>query len=575
METVRWPETLVERYRKSGYWQGQPLGHFLAEHARTIGSAPALVFDGGQLSYADLDRRADDLAVGLIGLGIAPGDRIVVQLPNGPDFFVLLFAALRLGVIPVLGLPAYRRSEAVHLCDHSGAVAYVVPAEDADPASDFDYRVLAGEVRAQAPGLRHVLVSGEPGPHTALADVERAGREGAGRERAGREGASVLGEVVAPDPQEPAVLLVSGGTTGLPKLIPRTHDDYAYNVRASAELCGLGPGTVYLAALPVAHNFALACPGALGTLLAGGTVVLSPSPDPETVFPLIERYRVDVTAVVPPLAALWAQAAEWSPDDLGSLGLLQVGGARLDPDTARRVQAGLGCELQQVFGMAEGLLCLTRPGDDPERVATTQGRPLSPDDEIRVVDEDGHDVPPGEAGELLTRGPYTLRGYYRAEEHNRTAFTADGFYRTGDLVRVLPGGDVVVAGRQKDLVNRGGDKVSSDELEGHLRAHPAVLDAAVVPVPDAYLGERTCAWIVLREHGAAPRETRAEAGEPPRDDEPFGPGGLDAFLDRRGLAPYKKPDLVHVVDSLPFTAVGKLDKRALARRAAEAAGRQG
>ncbi|MFD9355186.1 (2,3-dihydroxybenzoyl)adenylate synthase [Streptomyces sp. NPDC060031] len=559
---VRWPDAQADRYREAGYWQGRPLGDFLAGHARTIGTATALVAEGEQLSYAGLDRRAGHLAAGLAALGIAPGDRIVLQLPNTPEFFVLLFAALRIGAVPVLGLPAYRRSEAVHLCEHSGAVAYVVPAADPDPASDFDYRALAEEVREQVPGLRHVLVAGgDGGPHTALADVEGAGRR------------SPLppGAFAVPDPRGPAVLLVSGGTTGLPKLIPRTHDDYAYNVRASAELCALHPGTVYLAALPVAHNFALACPGAIGTLLAGGTVVLSASPDPETVFPLIERHRVTVTAVVPPLAALWSQAAEWSPEDLGSLVLLQVGGARLGPETARRVQSTLGCELQQVFGMAEGLLCMTRPGDDAERTATTQGRPLSPDDEIRVVDTDGRDVPGGEVGELLTRGPYTLRGYYRAEEYNRTAFTADGFYRTGDLVRMLPGGDIVVEGRRKDLVNRGGDKVSSDELEGHLRAHPAVLDAAVVPVPDDYLGERTCAWVVLRERSAGPGELPAGADA---DADVFGPGGLDAFLDERGLAPYKKPDLVHFVGSLPLTAVGKLDKRLLARRAAEAATRR-
>lgn len=564
---VRWPDASAERYRKLGHWQGRPLGAFLAEHARAAGPAPALVSDDGRLSYADLDRRADHLAVGLVGLGLRTGDRIVVQLPNGPDFFVLLFAALRVGVIPVLGLPAYRRSEAVHLCDHSGAVAYVVPAEDPDPASDFDYRALAGEVRAQVPGLRHVLVSGEPGSHTALADVERAYRE---RAAVGREPV-----VPGPDPQDTAVLLVSGGTTGLPKLIPRTHDDYAYNVRAAAEVCGLGPGTVYLAALPVAHNFALACPGALGTLLSGGTVVLSPSPDPETVFPLIERHRVDVTAVVPPLAALWAQAAEWSPEDLGSLTLLQVGGARLDPDTARRVQATLGCELQQVFGMAEGLLCLTRPGDDPERVATTQGRPSARTtryaSSTRTATTSGparwaNSSPGARTHCAATTAPRRTT----APRSPRTASTAPviwcGYCRT-----VTSSSRV----RQKDLVNRGGDKVSSDELEGHLRAHPAVLDAAVVPVPDEYLGERTCAWIVLREQDAARYEARSGAGEPPEDGGPFGPGGLDAFLDGRGLAPYKKPDLVHIVGSLPFTAVGKLDKRVLARRAAEAAAGQG
>ncbi|MFB9387864.1 (2,3-dihydroxybenzoyl)adenylate synthase [Streptomyces coeruleoprunus] len=535
-DVVRWPAEAMERYRKAGYWQGRPLGDFLARHAADTGGTTALVSGDDRLTYAELDARAAQLAAGLADLGIASGDRVVVQLPNVPDFFVLLFACLRIGAVPVLGLPAYRRSEAVHLCGHSGAVAFVVP--DTDPASGFDYRRLADEVREQVPGLRHVLVAGEPGPYLSLADVEKAG---AGLDAP--DGSAV-------DPRDPAVLLVSGGTTGLPKLIPRTHDDYAYNVRASAELCGVDRDTVYLAALPVAHNFALACPGTLGTLYAGGTVVLSPSPDPDTVFPLVERHRVTLTAVVPPLAALWSQAAEWAPEDLSSLALLQVGGARLGPESARQVTASLGCELQQVFGMAEGLLSMTRPGDDPERVATTQGRPMSPDDEVRVVDADGRDVPSGEIGELLARGPYTLRGYYRAEEYNRTAFTDDGFYRTGDLVRVLPGGDLVVEGRRKDLVNRGGDKVSADELEGHLRAHPAVLDAAVVPVPDEYLGERTCAWIVLREG-------RTELGDP----------GLDAFLDERGLAPYKKPDLVRFVDALPVTAVGKVDKRALATRA--------
>ncbi|WP_413805561.1 (2,3-dihydroxybenzoyl)adenylate synthase [Streptomyces sp. OE57] len=551
MDLAGWPEEFAERYRRAGYWEGRPLGAFLPEHARTDPEATAVVAGERRLTYAELDRRATRLAAGLAGIGIRTGDRIVVQLPNTPEFFVLLFAALRIGAVPVLGLPAYRRSEAVHLCRHTDAVAYVIPDTDPGTGTDpgtatgtgFDYRSLAREVRAEAPALRHVLVAGSPGPYTALAEVERAGAE-----------APLTAPFPAPDPAGPALLLVSGGTTGLPKLIPRTHDDYAYNVRASAEVCGLGRDSVYLAALPVGHNFALACPGALGTLAAGGTVVLSASPSPETVFPLIERHRVTITAVVPPLAALWLQAVDWTPADLGSLRLLQVGGARLAPEVARRIRPVLGCAPQQVFGMAEGLLSLTRPGDDEEHIATTQGRPLSPDDEIRVVGPDGHDLPPGEVGELLTRGPYTLRGYYRAPEHNRTAFTADGFYRTGDLVRLLPDGALVVEGRSKDLVNRGGDKVSADEVEGHLRAHPAVLDAAVVPVPDRFLGERTCACLVLREG-------RSEVGEP----------GLGAFLEQRGLARYKYPDLVHLVDALPLTGVGKVDKRALARLAADAA----
>ncbi|MDH6222507.1 (2,3-dihydroxybenzoyl)adenylate synthase [Streptomyces pseudovenezuelae] len=527
MDVVPWPEELVERYRRAGHWQGRPLGELLRERAREHPDAPALLSDGLSWSYAELDERGDRLAAGLVDLGVRPGDRVVVQLPNIPEILPLLIALFRLGALPVLGLPAYRASEAVHLCRSTDAVAYVVP--DTDPDTGFDYRELAAEVRAKAPSLRHVLVAGEPGLYTPLREVDAAPRP-----------------LPAPAAGDPAVLLVSGGTTGLPKLIPRTHDDYFYNLRASAEVCGLHERSVYLAVLPIGHNFPLACPGVLGVLHAGGTVALCPSPSPETAFAAIERFRATVTAVVPPLAALWSQAVRWSAADIGSLELVQVGGARLSPDAARLIGPALGCELQQVFGMAEGLLSYTRRGDDAETVATTQGFPLSPDDEIRVVDAAGEDVPPGAVGNLLTRGPYTLRGYYRAPEHNLRAFTADGYYRTGDLVRLTAEGRLVVEGREKDLVNRGGDKISADELQNHLRAHPAVLDAAVVPVPDLYLGERTCACLLLRDgHDEAP--------------------DLTAFLHDRGLATYKIPDVVRIFDAFPLTSVGKVDKRELAR----------
>src|SRR5690606_32527412 len=193
-----------------------------------------------------------------------------------------------------------------------------------------------------------------------------------------------------------------------------------------------------LAALPAAHNFPMSSPGFLGVLHAGGTVVLAPDPSPKSALALIETERVTITAVVPPIALLWLDAVEHGTQrdrDLSSLRVLQVGGAKFAPEAARRVRPVLGCTLQQVFGMAEGLVNYTRL-DDPEDIATTtQGRPLSPADEIRIVDDADRPVPDGEVGHLLTRGPYTIRGYYRADEHNAAAFTADGFYRTGDLVR--------------------------------------------------------------------------------------------------------------------------------------------
>ncbi|MCZ4556780.1 AMP-binding protein [Rhodococcus maanshanensis] len=517
------PAEFAETYRAAGYWTGQPLGELLRSSARRWSQRPALHAADGTRSYAELDADADRMAYGLIALGIAPGDRVVVQLPNVPEFVAVLFGLLRAGAIPVLVLPAHRRAEIEHLAELSGAVAYIVP----DRIGDFDYRELAAAIAERVPSLRHVLVHGAAGPFTDLNSIPREG-----------------GSLPGPDPGDIAVLLVSGGTTGLPKLIARTHDDYSYNARASAEICGLGPGDVYLASLPAAHNFPLACPGILGTIAAGGSIAFTADPSPESAFAAIERYQVTVTAVVPPLAQLWCAATEWETADLSSLRLLQVGGAKLAEVTARDVTPALGAALQQVFGMAEGLLNFTRLGDPGDLVCITQGRALSPADEIRIVDASGDDVALGTEGELITRGPYTIRGYYRAAEHNARAFTLDGYYHSGDLVRMLPTGHLIVSGRIKNVINRGGENISCDELEEQLLDHPAIRHAAVIGLPDRALGEKVCAVLVVDGDLPALAEMRQ-------------------FLTGRGMATYKLPDVLRQVDRLPVTAVGKVDKKAL------------
>ncbi|GAB2507023.1 (2,3-dihydroxybenzoyl)adenylate synthase [Nocardiopsis aegyptia] len=517
-----WSEEFAARYRERGYWTGTTLGEVLRGAAARHPARTALVDGDTRLTYAELDALANRRAAGLRRRGLAAGDNVVVQLANTAEFLVTTFALLRLGARPVYALPAHRRSEISYLVAHSGAAAYVIP----DRHAGFDFRVLAGEV---ADDSVRVLVDGDPGPYTALADVD----------------ADPV-DLPEPDPSSVALFLLSGGTTGLPKLIPRTHDDYAYNLRASAEVTGMDAETVYLAALPVSHNFALACPGVLGTLYAGGTVVMAPSPSPADAFALIEREGVTVTALVPSLALLWLEAVKAVRRDLSSLRLLQVGGARLAEEPARRIRPELGCALQQVFGMAEGLLNYTRLDDPEDVVATTQGRPLCEDDEIRIVDSEGAEVAPGGIGELLTRGPYTLRGYYRAEEHNARSFTPDGFYVTGDLVRRLPTGHLVVEGRVKDVINRGGEKVPTEEVEDHLMTHPAVREAALVGVPDPMLGERSCAFLRVRDGERAPALRE-----------------LTAYLRERGLADYKLPDRVEVRAEFPYTAVGKVSKKAL------------
>ncbi|WP_084734592.1 (2,3-dihydroxybenzoyl)adenylate synthase [Actinophytocola xinjiangensis] len=526
MDHTPWPPEFADRYRAAGYWTGETFGAFLADRAFRYATRVAVVDGDRRWTYRELDARATRMAAGLHALGVAAGDRVVVQLPNVAEFFEVVFGLFRLGALPVFALPAHRRSEIAYFCEHTDAVAYVIP----DRHGGFDHRTLARDL----PGDRPVLVAGDPGPFTALASIPVDGPLPAG-----------------PTPDQVAFLQLSGGSTGVPKLIPRTHDDYLYSVRESARICGLTTESVYLAALPVAHNYPLSSPGVLGALHAGSTVVLAPAPTPEVVFGLIERERVTITGIVPPLALLWLDSTLRSRYDLSSLALLQVGGAKLAAEVADRIAPTLGCRPQQVFGMAEGLVNYTRADDPPELVRVSQGRPISPADELRIVDPStGAEVPDGEPGHLLTRGPYTIRGYYRAEEHNRDAFTGDGFYRTGDLVRRLPSGHLVVEGRVKDQINRGGEKVAAEEVENHLLAHPAVHDAAVVAVPDPHLGERTCAFVIPR-------------ADPPTAAE------LRRFLRTRGLAAFKIPDRVELVETFPYTGVGKTSRKDLRRALAE------
>jgi 2,3-dihydroxybenzoate-AMP ligase len=533
---VPWPAEVAERYRREGYWRGEWLGDLLRPWASREPSRVALATRDRAWTYGELDAWADRLAAGFVRLGVGATDRVVVQLPNVPEFPVVAIALFRLGALPVFALPPHRRAEIGYLCESTDAVAYVVP----ERFQGFDYRDLARQVRAAVPGLKHVLVVGEPAEFTALASLA--------------DGPSGTAQP-SPDPSDVAFFLLSGGTTGAPKLIPRTHDDYAYQIRATAAEMGHGSDDVYLAALPVAHNAALGCPGLLGTLYVGGKVVLATSASPDEVFPLMAREGVTLTTLMPPFVMLWTELAEAFGADLSGV-TIEVGGAKLAPDVARRVRPVLGATLSHWFGIAEGMLSFTRPGEPDELAAVTQGRPLSPADEFRVVDEAGADVPAGQVGELLIRGPYTLRGYYRAAEHNARTFTEDGYFRTGDLVRVTPEGHLVVEGRVKDVINRGGEKVPPEEVEEHLLKHPAIRDVAVVAMPDEALGEKTCAFVVLG--GDSP--TLAQLAE---------------FLRERGLADYKVPDRLEVVDAFPYTNVGKVSKKALRERIAGIVGAGG
>lgn len=548
--TIAWPEDLAAEFRAKGYWEDRPLGAYILDTADRLPGKTAVVDGDVRLTYAELANRMDAAAERLLQLGLKPDDRIMVQLPNGWQFTVLTLACFRVGIIPVMALPAHRQYELSFLTELSEARAIAVP----DLIKDFDHQAMAEELAASIPTLEIILVSGTAKPLNVRLEEILAPVKDVAAARARLDAA-------APSPDSPALFLLSGGTTGLPKLITRTHNDYAYNIKACSIPTAVTEDTVYLGTLPASHNFPLACPGILGILFAGGRVIMLPSPEPRKAFAAIEREGVTLSTAVPAVAQRWIEyQQETGTSQLATLEVLQVGGSRLPDEIARKVKPVLGATLQQVFGMAEGLINTTRLDDPEDVICTTQGRPVSENDEVRIVDEFGEDLPDGVAGSILTRGPYTPRGYYRAPEANARAFTPDGWYASGDIVERRPDGNLIVQGRDKDMINRGGEKISAEEIESLVYRIEDVTMAAAIAMPDQVLGERLCLYITVKPGAEVTLEQ------------------IQDLLRRTGVAAYKIPEHLVVVDELPTTKVGKINKKDLRADIAErlaAAGSQG
>lgn len=521
IEFTPWPEDLARHYRASGYWIGRPLSAGIEAQAKARPEATAIICGARRVSYADLDRAAGALAGRLARAGLGHGDTALVQLPNVAEFYMVFMALMKIGVAPVNALYSHKQIE---LRAYAAQIRpRLLVADRAHPAFADD------ALRDEFDSVETALFLGARGD-----DQDLQGWLAAGEDLPEGAGPTPAGEV--------AFFQLSGGSTGTPKLIPRTHDDYDYSIRESNRICGITAGTCFLCALPAPHNFLMSSPGALGVFDAGGTVVMALSPEPQLCFDLIGRHGVNVAALVPSAVALWLQLAERQGPPR-PLAHLLVGGASFAEATARRVPELLGCRLQQVFGMAEGLVNYTRLDDPEEVVLTTQGRPISADDELRILDESGQPVPDGQEGQLAVRGPYTFRGYFRAPEQNAKAFDAEGFYYSGDLVVRRPDGNLRVVGRVKDQINRGGEKIAAEEVEHLLLRHPQVRQAALVSMPDAGLGEKSCAFIV--------------------GDEGLRGVALRRHLIGVGIADYKLPDRFRFVEELPLTPVGKPDKRRL------------
>jgi 2,3-dihydroxybenzoate---[aryl-carrier protein] ligase len=536
---VRFPAEFAARYRAKGYWEDRSLRDTFDEVFERYADRVAIIDREKSVTYTELNERATRLALNLLDEGLKPLDRMVVQLPNVVEFAYLYFALQKLGCIPIMALPTHRYREMSQFVELSGAVACVTP----DRAKDVDYCEMIGRIHGANKSLKFRTILGAA-PQGFLSLTELI-------ERPNKHSANDL-KKISIDPEDPAVFQLSGGTTGIPKLIPRTHNDYIYNSKLASAVTGVARDGIFLDVLPLAHNLPLACPGLQGYLLHGGRFVVSGSTRGADIFALIERRRVTHIAVVPALLIRLINDPLIEKFDLSSLRVIQSGGQRLQPEVRRRTKELIpNVTVQENFGMAEGMLMFVR-FDDPEDVRMeTVGRPLSPDDEVRLVDDDDNEVGPGEAGEFLARGPYTLRGYFGVPEYNARAFTSDGFYRSGDLMRLHPSGNYMVEGRKKDLINRGGEKISAEEIENLILAHPSVQNVACVPMPDPVLGERMCACVILRQGDALTLQQ------------------LVQFLMNEEIAKHKLPERLEILEEFPLSPLGKVSKKDLTERMAQ------
>ncbi|CAM4419136.1 AMP-binding protein [Pseudoalteromonas ostreae] len=525
------PSNLLKQRAELSNWKRKTISEWLFEFCGLYGSRIALQDEAHSFTYTQLAEKIDARAAYFVSLGISKNDRVTMRLRNRVDFFVCFFALMRIGAIPVLALPAHSINEVIGVIQDSASVAYIGHYTD-EPHEELILNWLD-----KSEHVKNILLDVLPAKQlmsTSLHPLAPANNQS-------------LSEIELlsknSEPEEVAFILLSGGTTGRSKLIPRTHSDYIYNVEMMSAHSYLDGSVRYLAALPVAHNFALGCPGVLGVLANGGTAYLGDANNILSLITIVDTYSITHTALVPSLADMFVESKKLGVSEFPSLKQIQVGGAYFAPDKAKSVIDELKCELQQVFGMSEGLLCCSKRGDSLDQIIHSQGSPASSEDRIRIVSSDLEDVAAGEVGELLAKGPYTIHGYLFNEQANQKDFTTDGWFITGDLARRRADGNIQIMGRVKEQINRFGEKFSPTDVEDLLRKGNKIIQSCLIAVPCSEQGEKTVLFVV-NQSDLSESDVRKQLLE-------------------HNLSNYKLPDEIKLISQLPLTPIGKTDKHQL------------
>ncbi len=535
--TKPFPKEFVNRYYEKRWWLGIPLGEMLDRSCDLYPYKEALVAEGIRLTYRQLKEWTDRAAITFLQLGIEKLDRVLLQIPNWGEFVFAYYGLHKIGAIPVMCIPRFSEREVKHFCEITEAKAWIVPLK----FEKIDYKPMIEAVRSHSSFLKHILVidnpvlKGETLPEGTLSfhgllnkvDLNPYPKD--------------YLQSFKPDPEEICHLMPTGGTTGLPKLVPRTHNDWLCNIEYRAKAWQRSPHDITLIATPVTHNMAIEV-SMNPSFLTGGKVVMIPSTRPREILKAIEKEKVTTTILAVAQVQQMVDFPELDQYNISSLQVIATGGSYMPPETIRKVYNKLKCKFYNVYGSSEGPCTQTRFEDPEEVVFHTVGWPICPYDEFKVIDSNGNPLPSGEEGELVVRGPCIFRGYYKSEAENKEAFTSNGFYRTGDIAKFDSEGRLIITGRKKDIIIRGGENISAKEVEELIGGHSKVEQVAAVGMPDPILGERVCAFIKPK------REEKITFEE------------ILSYLKEKKASVLYLPERIEIVEELPLTHVGKFDK---------------
>jgi cyclohexanecarboxylate-CoA ligase len=523
------PDARLQAMKARGLWPGRIL---LDDFDRWVATTPDRVaivdtnsMTGARtsLTYAALSSRVDRIAAGLARLGVGRADVVSMQLPNWWQFPALHLAALRLGAITNPIMPIFREREMTFMLGSAESKVLVIPRD----YRGFGYEAMADAIRPALPALQHVLVIGGAGRNAfeSLLDADDPPPQ---RFAASR-----------PGPDEVIEILYTSGTTGEPKGVMHTSNTLYSNILPYAARLGLGKDDNVLMASPLAHQTGFMY-GIMMPIVLGGKVVFQDIWNAAKAVDLIAAEGATFTMAATPFLSDMADEASRRPEAVASLRTFLSAGAPIPRPLVRRAAEHLGANIISAWGMTEnGAVTTTCIGDPPEKAFETDGCAMA-GMEIRVVDEQGAALPVDAEGRLQARGPSNFVGYLKHPEWYAT--DADGWFETGDLARVDRDGYVRITGRTKDVIIRGGENVPVVEVEGLIYQHPAIQECAVVAMPDARLGERACAFAVLREDASLSFQELVD------------------FLQEHRLARNYLPERLEVVDAMPKTPSGKIQK---------------